>query len=130
MDPLRSHEPVVLLVDDDPDVLDTMGYMLGSRGFRVLTAEDSASAMAVFRAQQGNIDALVADLSLPDDVPGGLARTISATYPKVAVVYVSGIPRQIALAQGLVQPGAPYLEKPVEADVLASTVRNRLLSRT
>jgi DNA-binding response OmpR family regulator len=127
MDPLRSHEPLVLLVDDDPDVLATLAYMLGSRGFQVLTAGDPAAAMAICRSRPGAVDALVADLSLPGEVPGALARMVAAEFPGVAIVYVSGIPRQIALSQGLVRPDAPYLEKPVEADVLASTVRNRLL---
>jgi CheY-like chemotaxis protein len=123
-----SEQPLVLIVDDDADVLETMGYMLGARGFRVVAASSKTEALAICEQYGGRIDALVADLSLPGDVPGGLAKAIAAAYPGIKIVYASGIPRQIALSQGLVRPDAPYLVKPVAPDLLAgqlSSVLNR-----
>jgi CheY-like chemotaxis protein len=116
----RSAQPLVLVVDDDLDVLDTMAYMLGDRGFRVITASSKIEALALCQQNLGGIDALVADLSLPGDVPGGLAKAVAETYPAIRIIYASGIPRHVALTQGLVRPDAPYLSKPVTADVLAS----------
>lgn len=76
-----SGHATVLMVDDDADVLETTAHMLAARGFRVFTAPDQESAMQVCREQEGRIDALIADLSLPGDSRGDLARAISAVYP-------------------------------------------------
>jgi DNA-binding NtrC family response regulator len=122
----RLYQPVVVLVDDDEDVLATTAHMLQARGFRVLTATDRDGAMALCREQEGRVDALVADLSLPGEVTGELVRSISAAYPAVKVVYATGIPRHIALGSGLVRPDAPYIEKPVDPDVLAGMLRSLL----
>ena len=49
-----------------------------------------------------------------------------AEHPDVRIIYASGIPRHIALASGLVEPDAPYLEKPVSADLLESLIRGQV----
>jgi len=116
--------PTVLLVDDDPDVCDATAQMLATRGFRVLTASDQKSALDLLDENRGEVSVVVADLSLPGDTRGQLARALSAAHPYVKIVYATGIPRHIALATGLVHPDAPYLEKPVAPDVLAGVVRS------
>lgn len=123
------HQPVVLVVDDDEDIRDTVAHMLGVRGFRVFTAADRDGALAICRELDGGVDVLVADLSLPGDAGGALARDVTAQYPYVKIVFVTGIPRNIALTMSLVQPDAPYLQKPVNPDVLAALLRSLLPQR-
>lgn len=125
----KSYQPVVLVVDDDEDVRDTTAHMLRARGFHVLTAADQTSALDACRSHGGRVDALVADLSLPGDTRGNLARSITMAYPDVKVLYASGIPRHIALSSGIVRADAPYLEKPVDPDVLSSLLRTLLPGR-
>ena len=122
----RHYQPVVLVVDDDADVQEIMTHMLNVRGFRVLTAADPDTALEVCRSQGGLVDVLIADLSLPGDKDGRLARRVAAEFPDIKIVFATGIPRHIALSSGLVQPDAPYLEKPVSADVLTSLMRSML----
>jgi CheY-like chemotaxis protein len=119
------NRPVVLVVDDDRDVLDTTAHMLSVRGFTVLTAASGADALEVCRRRRGAIDALVADRSLPGET-GHVAGPITAQCPGIKVVYATGIPRHIALTAGLVQPDSPYLPKPVDPDVLAGLRRTPL----
>jgi DNA-binding response OmpR family regulator len=121
-----SAQPVILLVEDDEDVRDVVSYSLGRRQFEVLTAADNAAAEAICRERAGRIDILIADLSLPGEVPGGLARWVASIYPSIKIVYLSGIPRHVALSSGLVQATAPYLEKPVNPEVLAGTLTSLL----
>ncbi|WP_250036328.1 response regulator [Paractinoplanes maris] len=121
--------PLVLVVDDDPDFQEMLTHTLKKRGFRVLTALDSETAMATCREHAGAIDAMLADLSLPGDLTGGLARRVAAEFPGITTVFVTGIPRYIALGSGLVPPDAPYLEKPVSPDTLAGLLRTLLARR-
>ncbi|GAA0492500.1 hypothetical protein Ade02nite_69180 [Paractinoplanes deccanensis] len=127
---MSAQQPVVLVVDDDPDILETMSLMLRKRGLRVLTAAGPDEAMAVCRERGAEINVLVADLSLPGDLNGDLARRVVAEQPHVKVVFATGVPRNIALATGLVDPSAPYLLKPVDADTLASVVHGLVPART
>ncbi|WP_067499344.1 response regulator [Actinoplanes sp. TFC3] len=118
--------PVVLVVEDDEDVRDIMAHALDGRGFQVLTAPDTRTARTICQERSGRINILIADLSLPGEVPGSLGHWVATAYPRIKVVYASGIPRHVALSSGLVQPDAPYLEKPVNPNVLASTLRSLL----
>jgi len=119
-----SDRPLVLVVDDDEEVRETIAQVLGSRGFETMTAPDTASAMEVCRVH--HVDAIVADLSIPGDSRGALTDSLRSAHPDVKVVYASGIPRHIALTAGLVPPNAPYMQKPVEFDVLTGLLRGLL----
>lgn len=121
-----SAPAVVLIVEDDADTRDVLTFALEQRGFQVLAAADDTTASTLLRQRMGAIDILVADLSLPGSAPGSLPHWVAATYPKVKIVYVSGIPRHVALSSGLVQATAPYLEKPINPNVLASTLTSLL----
>ncbi len=127
MNKISGHNPpVVLIVEDDEDVSDVMAHTLNQRGFQALSASDYRTAMTIYQERQGKIDVLVADLSLPGEVPGAVARWVASTYPCTRIVYASGIPRHVALTAGLVEPGAPYLEKPVHPDLLVNTLQSVL----
>jgi CheY-like chemotaxis protein len=120
-----SNKPMILVVEDDVDVLDATAHGLTARGFEVLTATNGAAAIDICHEYQARIEAVVADLSLPGD-HGGAARRIAAGFPHLKMVYASGIPRHVALSTGLVQPEAPYLEKPVDPDLLARVLRGSI----
>jgi CheY-like chemotaxis protein len=120
-----SHQPIVMVVDDDDDVRETIGRMLAARGFRVLEASDTEAALAICRTA-GRVELIVADLSIPGDSPGGLERAVTQEFPDVKVVYATAVPRSVALAAGVVRPTTPYLEKPVHGDVLSSLLMSQL----
>jgi DNA-binding response OmpR family regulator len=54
----------ILLVDDEPTILETVGGDLEREGFRVLRAEDGSRALALFRQERPDI--VVLDLMLPE----------------------------------------------------------------
>jgi DNA-binding response OmpR family regulator len=118
--------PVVLLVEDDPDLREMTTQMLELRGFHALVASDAVSAMTTCRVYDGTIDVLLTDLGLPGVSGGELARSAAAVRPQMEVVYVSGIPRDIAVKKGLIKVGAPFIAKPFTTDVLAGTLRSVL----
>ncbi|WP_203818616.1 response regulator [Paractinoplanes ferrugineus] len=115
-----------MVVEDDPDILEVTELALKSRGFQTLGASAGADAVDICRTRQGQIDAIVADLSIPGD-QSRFTDTVAAEYPNIKIVYATGIPRHIALSTGMVQANAPYLQKPVDADLLASVLRGQLL---
>jgi DNA-binding response OmpR family regulator len=124
--PTARSGPLVLLVEDDEDLREMTMQMLELRGFDVLTARDAVDAMTTCRVHEGTIDLLLTDLGLPGVSGGELARSAHTVRPQMEIVYISGIPKDIAVKKGLIKPGAPFIAKPFTTDVLAGTLRTVL----
>src|SRR4051794_21151850 len=99
-DSAPPERPTVLVVDDEEDLRDIMRRMLERRGFDILLAGDSTQAIAVCQEHAGDIDVLVTDLGLPGVSGGELARTAAELRPALRVVYISGLPKDIAVSKG------------------------------
>src|SRR5882724_2575069 len=121
--------PTVLVVDDEEDLRDIMRRMLERRGFATLTAGDSQQAIAACREHPGEIDILVTDLGLPGVSGGELSRDAIALRPGMRVVYISGLPKDIAVADGLIDGDALLVKKPFTTDLLIEALRSVLAER-
>ncbi|OLB79264.1 MAG: response regulator [Actinobacteria bacterium 13_2_20CM_2_71_6] len=118
--------PMVLVVDDEEDLREAIRRMLERRGFATLTAADPAEAEAVCRDHGGTIDLLLTDLTLPGSSGGELARVATSMRPELRVLFVSGLPKEIAVGRGLVTEEAEMVQKPFTSDRLAEAVRSAL----
>ena len=118
-----SARPMVLVVDDEEDLRDIMRRMLERRGFDTLVAGDSEQAIAACRDHPGTIDVLVTDLGLPGASGGDLSRTACALRPDMGVVYVSGLPKDIAVTKGLIGADALLVKKPFTSELLIEALR-------
>jgi DNA-binding response OmpR family regulator len=123
MSQVSSARPTVLVVDDEEDLRDIMRRMLERRGFDTLVAGDSEQAIATCRDHQGEIDVLVTDLGLPGASGGDLSRTAIALRPDMGVVYVSGLPKDIAVTKGLIGDDALLVKKPFTSELLIEALR-------
>ena len=129
MTEVTQERPTVLVVDDEEDLRDIMRRMLERRGFATLVAGDSDQAIAVCREHPGVIDVLVTDLGLPGVSGGDLARNASGLRPEMGVVYISGLPKDIAVTKGLIGADALLVKKPFTSDLLLEALRSILDQR-
>jgi len=123
---MTATAPTVLVVDDEEDLREAMRRMLERRGFATLTAADPAEAEAVCRDHGGTIDLLLTDLTLPGASGGDLARTATLMRPDLRVLYISALPKEVAVGRGLVAEEAALVQKPFTSDRLAEAVRRVL----
>ncbi|GAA4593708.1 DNA-binding response OmpR family regulator [Actinoplanes octamycinicus] len=122
-----AETPTVLVVDDEEDLRDIMRRMLQRKGYAALVAGDPDEAISVCRDHPGDIDVLVTDLTLPGGKSGGeLAGTIIEMRPGTGVVFISGLPKDIAVTKGLVGDDALLVKKPFTADALLTALRTVL----
>jgi len=121
--------PTVLVVDDEEDLRDIMRRMLDRRGFQTMVAADSETAIQVCRDHDGPIDVLVTDLGLPGASGGELARAATSVRPGMSVVYISGLPQDIAVSKGLIGEDALLVKKPFTADLLIQALRRVIEQR-
>ena len=117
--------PVVLVVDDDPDVLLVAATLLGDQGYTVLEASSGAEAMQVMRANS-EIAVLFTDILMPGEVDGfELAHQAKQLRPALRVIYTSGYIEQIPWGEKSIGYG-PLLPKPWRKEQLLDVVRSML----
>src|SRR4029079_19428206 len=96
-EPPVAQKATVLVVDDEEDLRDIMRRMLERRGFATLVAGDPEQAVTVCQEHPGTIDVLVTDLGLRGVSGGEMARSCTQLRPDMGVVYISGLPKDIAV---------------------------------
>jgi PAS domain S-box-containing protein len=115
---------VALLVEDQPDVLETVQRQLLALGFKVIVAADAARAMDHITANS-IIDLLFSDVAIPGPIDGTqLASIARQRHPEVRVLLTSGyldhtVPRAVELA-----PDIEFLQKPYSRVELTERLAN------
>jgi CheY-like chemotaxis protein len=79
---------VILCVDDEPAVLRPLEIMLQRRGFRVVVANDGASAIELSRHIK--FHAVVLDYSMPGMSGGEVARVLREENPSIPIILHTG----------------------------------------
>jgi CheY-like chemotaxis protein len=116
----ESGSEAILLVEDEEGVRTVLQRILAGRGYRVLAAAGAGEALEVARRNQGAIDLLLTDVTMPRTKGPELAAALLAEQPGMRVIYMSGYSER-ALPGGA---GSPIcLQKPFSAQTLARAVR-------
>jgi DNA-binding NtrC family response regulator len=118
----------ILIVEDDPSVLETISLLLELEGHHVRTALNGAEGLALLR--QKFPDVTITDIEMPIlDGPGMALRMFLENHglEKVPIVIVSAFPNIQKTAD---EVGTPYfISKPFEIDELLSTVSRAIHER-
>ncbi len=112
---------VVLVVDDDPMVVEAMGGLLGSWGYGVVTAGSPDDAVAAFTARAGKPDLIIADFHLSGGRTGieTIERVRAAFGAEIPAFLISGDTSPERLQQSRAS-GYMLLHKPVNPMTLRS----------
>ena len=120
----------ILLVEDDDTVRALTARMLRENGYVVLEAGDPAAARECADAAAGQVDLLLTDIVMPGGNGRELAEALTARYPGLAVMFMSGYTPDVVLRQGIEQETVTYLPKPFTEGALTAMVRQALNART
>jgi DNA-binding response OmpR family regulator len=110
----------ILLVDDDPDMLAVTGFALRQAGFLVVTAENFASALQVFRAEQPTLAIL--DINLPGGTGFELCRLLRKES-QLPILMLTARSEEADLVHALELAADDYLTKPFSPRTLVARVR-------
>ena len=114
----------ILVVDDEPQILQTVAGILADEGFEVLTAPDGESALKLVAA--GPPDLVLLDIALPGMDGLTALQELKRQYAALPVVMVSAY-GSVENAVKATRLGAyDFIEKPPHADKILLTVRNAL----
>ena len=112
----------MLVVDDEPAIVEIIHDILESRGYRVLATSDSERALAMLDEDPGPIRLLLTDVLMPNHLSGPeLAARVQHRWPEVQVIFMSGHGRE-NLPAGALPPDARVLVKPITLGALLAAV--------
>ena len=119
----------ILVVDDEPDVLETVRDGLTAHGYQVLTAGGGDEALQVAQAHQGPIGLALVDVIMPGMSGPEVAQRLHAARPDLKILFMSGFSTEVVVVHGL-DAGDPLLVKPFSLDTLGRKVREILEYRS
>lgn len=126
MEPARGAGETLLLVEDEELVLEMATEVLEQLGYVVIPANSPAAALAASAACAAPIDLLITDVIMPEMSGRELADRITARYPQVNCLFMSGYPADFIANRGVLDAGINFLQKPFSLDTLAARVRHAL----
>ena len=124
--PLRTTSRTVLVVDDEPEVLELATEILRRVGYSVLEAADGAAALEVARGHEGEIHLLVTDMVMPGMSGRDLAERLRALRHALPVLYISGYVQDAAARATLGREHSAFVAKPFTPELLTDRVRELL----
>ncbi len=130
-DPQPARLPALLLVDDDPLIAETLGFVL-SEEFQVRCAESRAAALSMLRRGGSAPDLALVDLGLPPAThspEGGFAliEELIALNPRMKVLVLSGQSERANVAHALSIGAADFIPKPCDPDLLTARLAHQLM---
>ncbi|AOS83459.1 hypothetical protein BIU88_04470 [Chlorobaculum limnaeum] len=90
MQSLKPKKKTVLLVEDEPDILNILKLALEDKGFRVIEALDAESAILFAGTRKEQIDLLATDIVLPRMNGIELSKQMHARFPELQSLFMSG----------------------------------------
>ena len=112
----------VLLVDDDPEALETLSPYFRLAGFDVSTADNGRGA--VHLAKNHAFEAIVSDLRMPDISGIQVLKELRGAGVNAPFIMISGYGTVESTAQAMKLGAADFLQKPVDGETLVSVVRS------
>lgn len=125
---MTTPRPSVLLVDDEPRMLEVLGAVLSRSGFEVTTAGTPGAAVELLRSSR--FDAVVTDVVFDGWSEGALVLSAAREHqPEAVVILMTGYPALEAAVAAVKQGATDYLQKPVDPVVLAAYLHRALRER-
>jgi len=124
-DLLRGSE-TILLIDDEPMILEVAGELLEQLGYRVLRAGGGKEAVGVYEKNSDRIDLVIVDMIMPNMGGGETYDTLREINPDVKVILSSGYSIN-GQAQEILNRGCDgFIQKPFKIKELSHKLRQVL----
>jgi len=119
----------ILVVDDDPLVMEAAVTGLMDYGYKVITAADGREGLEIFQSEHNRIHLVLLDLNMPEISGCDLFEKMLKIDPEVRVIITSGY-RENYNNRNVLLRAKRYLQKPYELYELEKTVRETLDSQS
>jgi two-component system cell cycle sensor histidine kinase/response regulator CckA len=125
----RGGSETILVVEDEYIVRSLACRGLREQGYHVLEARHGGEALRRVGEQPRKIDLVISDVVMPEVGGRELGQRLARLQPELPVLYMSGYTGDDVIQRGLLDPGAPFQQKPFTPEGLARKVREMLDAR-
>jgi PAS domain S-box-containing protein len=116
----------ILVVEDEPPVLEVLKVILAKAGYDIRTASSGDEAQAIFETDQA-FDLLLTDIVMPGVLQGThLAKALRESFPELRVVFMSGYASEATVHGNGLRPEDIRLMKPVSRTDLIRAIEKAL----
>jgi CheY-like chemotaxis protein len=121
-----SDKKTILVIDDDPDILDSVEAILDAHGFEVVTAANASDGIA--RVQDSSPDLVLCDMMMEQiDAGSKVSRHIKENNPNLSVYLLSSIGTATAQNVEIDKIGFDgVFQKPISPDILIQSIQKAL----
>ena len=119
---LKRMKKKILVVDDDPQIRESLFKVLRAEDYEVVLAADGRDGIGKFNTER--IDLALLDLNLPDNSGWDTFGTITSLNPLVPIIIITGRENQYEMARAA-GVGA-LMEKPLDVAFLLLTISELL----
>lgn len=113
----------ILLVEDEPTILDVTTKMLQRLGYSVTTAATPQKAIQVVENFEGKIDLLLTDLVMPEMNGKDLSKKLLEKQPEMQVLFMSGYTANVIAQRAVLDEGVNFIQKPFSKKNLSAKIR-------
>ncbi len=122
--PSISHRnELILLVEDEPDILNIYKLMLESKGYGVLDAVTPSDALRIAHEYGSKIHLLITDVVLPEMNGCELSKQLKLLAPDLKVLFISGYTPDDINIQGELDLGVNFIRKPFSLKALIIAIQ-------
>jgi len=122
MEEERTGRETILIVDDEPDFVETMTEMLEMEGYKTISAGNGAGALSAFETHRGRVDLVLLDIMMPGMEGDQVYREMKKMEPGVKVVLCSGFSVEGKVGALLDEGACAFVQKPFEFRDLRNTI--------
>ena len=124
--PVRGGRETILLVEDEPAILQLNKKVMERLGYQVMAASQPAEAIRLAHEYPGDIHLLVTDVVMPGMDGWELSRRVMERRPAIKRLFVSGYPANVIVKDGVLAEGLNFIQKPFTVKTLADVLRGVL----
>lgn len=113
----------ILLVDDEPDILEIVGYNLSSEGYKVITAENGIEAVKKAKKEKPHL--IILDVMMPemDGIEACEQIRLVPDLKDVIITFLTARGEDYSQVAGFDAGADDYITKPIKPKVLVSKVK-------
>jgi CheY-like chemotaxis protein len=126
MEPAKRGTETILLVEDEPAILNITSTILRKQGYTILAANTPSEAIRLAGEHVDKIHLLMTDVVMPDMNGKDLSNKLQTLYPQLKCLYMSGYTSNVIAHHGVLDAGINFIQKPFSLPDLASKVRDVL----
>lgn len=99
-----------LIVDDEPDVVDSVSELFTLRNYNVITATSGTKALEMVKKENPNI--IILDIRMPDISGIDVLKEVKKSHPKIRVIMLTGVEDESTKNMAIGLGASGYLTKP------------------